>query len=94
MNFHKLLKWAVDFLRRIYFFVLYCQGTLLLYLKAEITSSGPTIKDRNIIRNKIGLLELTGQFGKISHACRVMEYGLDSLHRFKAIDQTSREAAL
>ena len=37
-----------------------------------------------VIKNKLGLLELSKQLGNISCACRIMGYSRDSFYRFKS----------
>jgi hypothetical protein len=38
-------------------------------------------KGQKVIRNKIGLVELTKQLGNVSQACRIMGYSRDSFYR-------------
>lgn len=36
-----------------------------------------------VIKNKLGLLELSQQLGNVSRACKIMGYSRDSFYRFK-----------
>ena len=36
-----------------------------------------------VIKNKLGLLELSQQLGNVSRACKIMGYSRDSFNRFK-----------
>ena len=38
-----------------------------------------------VIKNKLGLLELSQQLVNISHACKIMGYRRDSFYRFKEL---------
>jgi hypothetical protein len=38
-----------------------------------------------IIRAKVGLLELAKQLGNVSQACKMIGYSRDSLYRFKEL---------
>jgi ACT domain-containing protein len=40
--------------------------------------------DQKIIKNKVGLLNLSGVLGSVSDACKVMGYSRDSFYRFKS----------
>lgn len=37
-----------------------------------------------VIKNKLGLLELSQQLGNVSRACKIMGYSRDSFYRFKS----------
>ena len=41
------------------------------------------ITSENVIKNKLGLLELSQQLGDVSRACKIMGYSRDSFYRFK-----------
>lgn len=40
-----------------------------------------------VIKNKLGLLELSQQLGNVSRACKIMGYSRDSFYRFKLYEQ-------
>jgi len=39
--------------------------------------------EEKIIKNKIGLLELSNHLGNVSRACKIFWYSRDSFYRFK-----------
>jgi len=40
---------------------------------------------QKIIKNKLGLLELSPMSGNVSQSCKVMGYSRDSFYRFKGL---------
>jgi len=41
--------------------------------------------EQQIVRAKVGLLELAKQLGNVSKACQLMSYGCDRFYRFTVV---------
>ena len=49
---------------------------------------------RNVIKHKIGLLNLAAELGNVSRACKVMGFSRDTFYRYQAAVETGGIEAL
>ena len=46
---------------------------------------------QNIIKHKLGLLNLAVELGNVFRACKVMDFSRDTLYRYQAVVETALE---